>query len=47
MLKTWEPERYERVQQDYKNGICASRNNKMPQNVFSDRDGTINKHVGF
>jgi len=42
------PERYERVQQDYKNGICASRNNKMPQKcIFVDRDGTINKHVGF
>lgn len=42
------PERYKRVEEDYFNGICESRNlvNKQKA-IFLDRDGTINKLVGF
>lgn len=42
------PERYEIVQNDYKNGLCKAKNLANKQKaIFLDRDGTINKHVGF
>lgn len=42
------PERYERVQNDYINGICRARNMEKPQKcIFLDRDGTINKYYPF
>ncbi len=42
------PERYEAVCQDFKNGIVKRKNLKHKQKaVFVDRDGTINKNVGF
>ena len=42
------PERYQRVEEDYFNGICESRNLANKQKaIFLDRDGTINKLVGF
>ncbi len=42
------PERYKKVQEDYINGLPAIRNLKHKQKcVFLDRDGTINKYVGF
>lgn len=42
------PDRYEAVCRDFKDGIVQSKNLKNKQNaVFMDRDGTINKYVGF
>lgn len=42
------PERYYAVCQDYKAGRVAGKNLKNRQKaVFLDRDGTINKYVGF
>lgn len=42
------PERYESVCQDYRDGKVHGRNLKHKQKaVFLDRDGTINKYVGF
>lgn len=42
------PERYFAVCGDYKKGIVASKNLSNKQKaVFLDRDGTINKYVGF
>ena len=42
------PERYEAVCRDYQNGIVESKNLSHPQRaIFLDRDGTINKYVGF
>jgi len=42
------PERYKKVCDDYRKGICASRNLKNKQKcIFLDRDGTINKYVGL
>lgn len=42
------PDRYEAVCRDYKNGIVKAKNLKRKQKaVFLDRDGTINKYVGF
>lgn len=42
------PERYEAVCRDFKEGIVAAKNLKNKQKaVFLDRDGTINKYVGF
>lgn len=42
------PERYEAVCRDYANGVVAAKNLSHPQKaVFLDRDGTINKYVGF
>ena len=42
------PERYEKVNQDYKNGISEYRNLTNKQKcIFLDRDGTINEHIGF
>lgn len=42
------PERYYTVVQDYKRGIVQSKNLRNRQKaIFLDRDGTINKYVGF
>lgn len=42
------PERYEKVQQSYKSGIIHARNLANRQKaVFLDRDGTINRYVGY
>ena len=42
------PERYKAVCRDYKNGIVKAKNLKnMQKAIFLDRDGTINKYVGF
>ena len=42
------PERFHQVEADYKNGIVQAKNltNKQ-KTIFLDRDGTINKYVGF
>lgn len=42
------PERYRAVCDDFAFGIVTGRNLKNPQKaIFLDRDGTINKYVGF
>ena len=42
------PERYKQVCDDYKNGVVSGKNLTNKQKaIFLDRDGTINKHVGF
>ncbi len=42
------PERYEAVCRDYKAGRVSEKNLKNKQKaIFLDRDGTINKYVGF
>ncbi|MBR4909811.1 MAG: HAD-IIIA family hydrolase [Clostridia bacterium] len=42
------PERLLLVETDYKNGVCEKRNLKHKQKcIFLDRDGTINRYVGF
>ena len=42
------PERYEAVCRDYKAGRVLAKNLKNKQRaIFLDRDGTINKYVGF
>lgn len=42
------PERYYSVCSDFKNGIVRAKNLENKQKaVFLDRDGTINKYVGF
>ena len=42
------PERFVQVSMDFQNGIVASKNLSKPQKaIFLDRDGTINKYVGF
>ena len=42
------PERYERVCKDFSDGIVRGRNLCQKQKaIFLDRDGTINKYVGF
>lgn len=42
------PERYEAVCSDFRNGTVATKNLSHKQKaVFLDRDGTINKYVGF
>lgn len=42
------PERYESVCKDFENGTVEARNLKNKQKaIFLDRDGTINKYVGF
>ena len=42
------PERYEGVCKDYENGIVQLKNLSQKQKaIFIDRDGTINKYVGF
>ena len=42
------PDRFYQVEADYKNGIVQAKNLSNKQKaVFLDRDGTINKYVGF
>lgn len=42
------PERLKKVEKDYLGGICEQRNLKHKQKcIFLDRDGTVNKHIGF
>ena len=42
------PERYFSVCEDFRNGIIANKNLRNKQKaIFLDRDGTINKYVGF
>ena len=42
------PERYRQVSRDFRNGTVAARNLSKPQKaIFLDRDGTINRCVGF
>ena len=42
------PERYKAVCRDFQKGIVAAKNLSHPQKaIFLDRDGTINKYVGF
>ena len=42
------PERYEAVCRDFIDGVVAAKNLAHPQRaIFLDRDGTINKYVGF
>ena len=42
------PERYESVCRDFEAGVVESKNLSHPQKaIFLDRDGTINKYVGF
>lgn len=42
------PERYYSVCEDYKTGRVSGKNLKNKQKaMFLDRDGTINKYVGF
>ncbi len=42
------PERFHQVELDYKNGIVQAKNLHNKQKaIFLDRDGTINKYVGF
>ena len=42
------PERFRSVSVDFQNGVVQSKNLKRPQKaIFLDRDGTINKHIGF
>ncbi len=42
------PDRLKKAERDYRKGICEKRNLKNRQKaVFLDRDGTINRYVGF
>ena len=42
------PERYHSVSRDFQNGVVKVKNLSHPQKaIFLDRDGTINKYVGF
>ncbi len=42
------PDRYEAVCKDFADGVVAGKNLKRKQRaIFLDRDGTINKYVGF
>ncbi|MBR0283052.1 MAG: HAD-IIIA family hydrolase [Oscillibacter sp.] len=42
------PERCEAVRRDFRAGVVAARNLRNPQRaVFLDRDGVINRYVGF
>lgn len=42
------PERYFQVEADFKAEIIASKNlNKKQKAIFLDRDGTLNRHIGF
>ncbi len=42
------PERFHQVEADYKNGVVQAKNLHNKQKaIFLDRDGTINKHIGF
>ena len=42
------PERYKMVTKDFKSGKVVDRNLRYKQKaIFLDRDGTINKYIGF
>lgn len=42
------PKRFHQVEADYQNGVVEAKNLKNKQKaIFLDRDGTINKYVGF
>ncbi len=42
------PERFHQVEADYQNGVVQAKNLHNKQKaIFLDRDGTINKYVGF
>ena len=42
------PERFHQVEADFKNGVVQAKNLTNKQKaIFLDRDGTINKYVGF
>lgn len=42
------PERLEQVCRDFSSGTVAAKNLNKPQKaIFMDRDGTVNKHIGF
>ena len=42
------PERFHQVEADYRNGVVQAKNLHNKQKaIFLDRDGTINKYVGF
>ena len=42
------PERFHQVKEDFKKGVVQAKNLKNKQKaIFLDRDGTINKYVGF
>lgn len=42
------PERFRAVEEDYKKGVVSAKNLKNRQRtIFLDRDGTINKYIGF
>lgn len=42
------PERFHQVEADYRNGVVQAKNLSNKQKaIFLDRDGTINKYVGF
>lgn len=42
------PERFHQVEADFKNGVVQAKNLRNKQKaIFLDRDGTINKYVGF
>ena len=42
------PERYSSVSRDFQNGVVQAKNLSHPQRaIFLDRDGTINRYVGF
>ena len=42
------PERFEQVSRDFRCGTIQAKNLSKPQKaIFLDRDGTINRHIGF
>ena len=42
------PERFHQVEADYQNGVVQAKNlHNRQKAIFLDRDGTINKYVGF
>ena len=42
------PERFDQVSRDFQNGTVSAKNLEYPQKaIFLDRDGTINRHIGF
>lgn len=42
------PDRLQKVTRDFRRGVCEQRNSKHKQKcIFLDRDGTINRYVGF
>lgn len=42
------PDRFRAVEEDYRKGVVSAKNLKNKQKaIFLDRDGTINKYVGF